>query len=128
MTRIRCYRPGDAAKVDEIYKRCHGHFNLPNIKHCISMAVIEKDDEVIALGALQLIPEAILVLDKDRPKKEQVFALKELIETAVVMTKLKGFDEFYAFPDSNTYAGILKKHFGFQDGENILIKRIDDGE
>jgi hypothetical protein len=127
--KVRKYKSEDAGKIDEIYQRCHGHFNLPDIKHCLSMAVVENDEgEIIALGAIQLILEAILVLDNDRPKREQVMALKELDRAATFTASLNDYSEYYAFPDSSLYSNILQKHFNFEEAEPILIKRINNGE
>lgn len=127
--KIRKYRPSDAEKVDEIYERCHGHFNLPEIDKCLLMAVVENDNgEVIALGAFQVIPELILVLDNHRPKREQVAALKELLIAGDFTAALHGFNKVYAFPDSNKYADVLKKHFGFKDDKPILKKEVNGGE
>lgn len=127
--KIRNYRREDAGKIDEIYQRCGLNHNLPDISKCLGIAVVENDDgQIIALGALQLIPEAIMVLDHNRPKREQVEALKELDRASILTAKLNCYDEYYAFPDSDSYAGVLKKHFGYEDGNHILIKRIDDGE
>jgi|SRR5215510_8061233 len=126
--RIRNYRSSDAQKVDEIYVRCHGHFALPDLRHCINLAVVEDDDQnIVAFGSFELIPELTLVLDTDKPKKDQVKALKELLIAGDFCAGLHGFNEVYAFPDSSPYAEILKKHFNFEDGQPILVKRISNG-
>lgn len=127
--KVRRYRSSDAAKIDDIYTRCHGHFNLPDIDRCLQLAVVENDEgEVIALGVIQFLPEFVLVLDNDRPKREQVVALKELMDAGIKILRMNGYPEGYAFPDSNTYAGVLKKHFNFKDCQPLLIKKVDDGE
>lgn len=126
--KIRKYVSSDAEKVDEIYKRCHGHFALPDLNHCLNLAVVEDDKgEVIAFGAFELIPEVTLVLDTDKSKKAQVKALKELLLAGDFCAALNGFDSIYAFPDSTPYSEILKKHFNFQTGNPILVKKVDNG-
>lgn len=124
--KVRRYKSSDAVKVDEIYNRCHGHYNLPDINRCLQMAVVENDEgEIIAFGAIQMLPELVLVLDNDRSKKEQVKALKELMSSGESILRLNGHSDAYAFPDSNTYSDILKKHFGFKDCQPLLIKKVD---
>lgn len=123
--KLRSYKPEDAPIIDEIYNRCHGHFALPDLKHCIISAVVEDDNEkIIAFGSFELIPELTLILDTDKPKKDQVRALKDLLIAGDFTASLHGYDMVYAFPDSNSYAEILKKHFGFEDGKPILSKKV----
>jgi hypothetical protein len=127
--KIRRYLPSDAEVIDNIYQRSDRDFNLPDLQHCLEVVIIENDEgKVIGLGAIQLLPELVLVLDTDRPQKEKVKALKELILAGELVAESHNFTEVYAFPDSNMYAGVLKKHFNFEDCNPLLIKRIDDGE
>ena len=124
--KIRTYKPEDADKIDEIYNRCHGHFALPDINHCVSMAVVEDDNgEIIAFGAFELIPELTLVLDNHVSKKIQVKALKELLEAGEFIAKINRFKQVNVFPDSTQYADILVKHFGFQPGKPIMTKVVE---
>jgi len=126
--KIRAYNSNDAHKIDEIYSRCHGHFALPDLNHCLNLAVVEDDNgEIIAFGAFELIPELTLVLDTDKSKKDQVKALKELLIAGDFVANLHSFSSVYCFPDSTPYAEILKKHFGFENGNPILVKKVNDG-
>lgn len=127
--KIRRYVPSDASVIDEIYQRSDRDFRLPDLKHCLELVVIENDEgQVIGLGAIQILPELVLVLDIDRPSKEKVTALKELVSTAELVASNYGFSEVYAFPDSKSYAGVLAKHFDFENCNPLMIKRLDDGK
>lgn len=124
--KIRTYKPEDAETVDEIYNRCHGHFALPDINHCVSMAIVEDDEgKIIAFGAFELIPELTLVLDNQVSKRDQVKALKELLEAGSFIAKVNRFKQINVFPDSTVYAGILNKHFGFEMGRPIMTKVVE---
>lgn len=126
---VRRYNPEtDAKAVDEIYERCHGHFNIPWFRHCVELAVVVMDDSIIAFGAFELIPEVTLILDKDVPKRYQAMALDKLLDAGETVAKLYDYNEIYAFPDTKGYAEILKKHYNFKDCDPILIKRFNDGE
>jgi hypothetical protein len=127
--KIRPYKPSDAAIIDEIYSRSDRNFRLPDLYHCPKLAVIENDEgQVIGLGAIQMLPELVLVIDTDRPNREKVEALKGLMRLGIQLATADGFNEVYAFPDSKSYAGVLQKHFNFEECNPLLIKRIDDGE
>lgn len=89
------------------------------------MPIVEKDGEIIAFGAFQLIPEVIMVADNHRPKREQVEALTELLGIAEMLAKLHDFTEYYAFPDTSKFGDILKKHYGFEDCKPVLIKKVE---
>jgi hypothetical protein len=123
MLNVRRYRPEDAAAVDEIYQRCHGHFALPKLDHCVDTAVVEFDGKIIAFGALHVLLETTLVLDTDAPQRVKVQALKELIRAALLSAGLNGFDEIYCFPDSNTYSNSLQQHFNFEPAQPLLIRK-----
>lgn len=125
---IRRYRPEDAAKIDEIYERCNSHFNRPDLNHCLELAVILLDGKIVACGAFQVIPEVILILDNEIPKRKQVEALKMLLGAGEEIAKLYDFPEFYAFSEDDKFSDILKKHFEFDDGNHILIKKVYNGE
>jgi hypothetical protein len=65
-----------------------------------------------------------LILDTDKRKREQVEALKTLLVDGNSIARINKFRVVYAFPDSNKYADVLKKHFGFEDGHPILVKKV----
>ncbi len=125
--RIRSYKPSDAKIIDEIYERCGYSFNHPDISKCLRMAVIECNGKIIALGAFQLAPELILILDNQVSKKAQVEALKQLMTASDFTMSLEGFNAVYASPDSEKFSKILEKHFGFVERDKMLIKTLDDG-
>lgn len=124
--RCRYYQSVDAAAVDEIFERCHGHFNRPRLTNCADAAVVENNGKIIAFGALELIAEATMILDNAIPKKLQVQALSELIKTADVQARIKGFSDVYASPDSNKFSAVLQKHFGFKPCSPFLILNLED--
>jgi hypothetical protein len=118
---IRKYRPEDAGKVDEIYDRCWlGTFGRPNLSHVLSAAVIEDDGKVIAFGCLELMVEAVMIVDTDAPVDKRVEALTQLIETAKFVARDKTFERFYVFPSDSHFLGILMKHFEFKNSSPIL--------
>ena len=125
---VRKYRSDDYDAVMEIYQRCHnGNFNPPNLSNTVDNCVVEKDGKVIAYGGLELLLECVLVLDKEVGKKDQVKALKLMVEVGDVSSKLKGFRGFYSFPQPESWLEILKRKFRFKDCPKLLY-RSNDGE
>jgi hypothetical protein len=127
---VRVYRPSDAAKIDEIYNRCHGHFNLPDLDKCIGRAIIEHEDKIIGFGCLQTLIEAQIIIDNQIPKRLQIHAIRNLFDTAQAVARIKGYNDIYAFPDTTPYSEILKKHFKFRSTGEFLIHNLEevDGE
>lgn len=124
--KFRRYTSDDAEAVDEIYFRNNLGHNLPTVRNCLEIAVAEDDNgRIIGIGAFQLIPEYILVMDHQRSKREQVEALKGIMECGHTTARIHKFKEVYAFTEDLKFEDILKKHFGFTEAAKILRKEVD---
>ena len=118
---IRKYKPEDAAAVDEIYERCHkGTFGRPNLSHVLSAAVIEDEGKVIGFGCIEIIAEAVMVLDTDRSVQDRAEMLEQLIEAAKFIARDRTFERFYMFPSDEKFKDILINHFQMNTCSPIL--------
>lgn len=112
------FRPlwtSDLVRIDEIYRKFYANqFSLPGLANTIGSGVIsDNSSQVIAFGLVRLIPEAIIILDKDKPTRDKVEALKLLYEEAISACKIYGYKELYAKTEYNDFSRLLVRHFGF---------------
>jgi len=121
MINIRKYIPSDAAAIDEIYNRCHKDtFNRPNLEHVLGAAIIEIDGKIVGFGCLEVILEAVMIMDTDRPMRDRITVLKELFNVAEFKALDEGFDKYYMFPSDSNYTNLMIKHFKFEKCEQLL--------
>lgn len=125
--RIRDYKREDAAKIDEIYDRCHaGTFAIPDLNKVLASVVVEYEDRIVAYGANHTILESTMILDLDMPQAVKVSALKHLMFTAETAAKMNKYDRLYAFPSTMPFSNILEKHFCFDKTGPILVLQLED--
>jgi hypothetical protein len=99
----------DLPEIEDLAKK-YSNNPLPN--KFVHAAVIEKDDNVISFGVIRYIMEALLYADgSDRDKVE---SLKQLIRKAKSDAISAKTDAIYTFAESEEFAAILEKHFGFR--------------
>jgi hypothetical protein len=116
--------------VDEIYQQYYaGDFTLPNLVHTIGSGVISDSSGLVGFGMVKLYPEAIIVLDKARPKTTQGRALKLLFSEAIKACRQSGYNSLQAHTLDSDYSNLLIKHFGFEKLNSIdhLVLEIKDG-
>lgn len=90
---------------------------LPNkFEHA---AVIEKNDDVIALGVLRSNLEAILYCTGTT--REKVESLKQLIRQAKTDAISLNFDTIDVLAEDEEFAQILIKHFGFRKAKGVPL-------
>ena len=118
---IRKYTPDDAAQVDEIYERCHkGTFGRPNLSHVLSAAVIEHEGKVIGFGCIEIIAEAVMILDMDRSVQDRAEMLEQLIEVAKFIARDRTFERFYMFPSDDNFKQALINRFGMTNCSPLM--------
>jgi hypothetical protein len=118
---IRKYKPEDAPVVDEIYERCHkGTFGRPNLSHVLSAAVIEDEGKVIGFGCIEIIAEAVMILDTDRSVQDRAEMLDQLLNVAKFIARERTFERFYMFPSDEKFIDILVNHFDMTKCSPIL--------
>lgn len=115
----------DLKKIDDIYREYHqDQFYIPDLKHTVCHRVVKLEEDVIGFGMVKLFPEAILVLNKGRSHREQVMALKMLMNCAITQTWAAGHDYLHATVHNPEYSKLLSKHYGFKesDGKQISLE------
>ena len=100
-------------------------FDFPDLTHCVDIPISERDGRVIGGGIFRVIPEAIIILDKDSSMRDKVGALKELIGHGEKLTTSLNHEGMHVFVEEGSFEQILKKHFGFRDSVGkVLFKEV----
>lgn len=125
--KIRLFKPGDEQAVDEIWKKHHQDFSVPDRNRMIAEVIAEDEDgSMVAYGQVKLFAEAIMLIDKDASLRSKVEALKLLLLEAFRGTDQAGLQDLYCFCKDPEFATILSKHFSFEivdsPGELLLRK------
>lgn len=93
----------------------------------LSDRVIVDGKKLIAYGAIKRFSEAVLVLDKSKDARTKVKALKTLLNAAYFETRKAGISELHIFTKNDSFANILRKHFGFLKIEGTALVRELNG-
>lgn len=106
---LRRPKVDDIPFIEDIAKN---YVNHPLPQKFVDAAVVEKEDAIVSFGVMRYIMEALLYADgTDRDKVE---SLKQLIRQAKTDAFNRNVDSFYVFAQSEEFASILEKHFGFR--------------
>lgn len=98
----------DLAAIEDLGKKV----NHPLPEKFDRAAIVEKGDELISLGVVRHILEALLYTSgSDRDKVE---SLKQLIRQAKTDSLMMNADSIYVFAQNEEFAKILEKHFDFR--------------
>jgi len=110
----RVFKPSDIAEIDAIFKK-QPELGVPSIRNMIINGVIEDTDtnKVIAYGVVKLFGEAILILDKDIPKRDKAKALREVMKIAISFSRERYLEYLYLISNSESFSEVLKKKYGF---------------
>jgi hypothetical protein len=106
---LRRPKVDDLPEIEDIARK---YSDNPLPVKFVHAAVIEKDNNVISFGVIRSIIEDLLYTDgSDRDKVE---SLKQLIRKAKSDALSVNADAIYTFAESEEFAAILEKHFGFR--------------
>jgi hypothetical protein len=112
----------DIPKVSKIWEAHYSHeFGLPNLERTVTHAVIRDNEDIVAFGMVKLWPEAIMLLDRDKPKITQAKAMKMLMAQAIAACKHYNFEQLIATTSTNNVADLCRKHYNFKDLPRILL-------
>lgn len=90
----------------------------------ISQATIEDCGKIVAYGAVHLIAEEVLVMDKNLSLKQKSEVLELLHKKAIIDSVGKGFKEIHAFVQDSHFLQVLKKHYGYKDCKGRAIVMV----
>lgn len=114
----------DVDRVNEIYKKHYeNEFPKPNFfgPQVISKFQVTEHDKIIVVGGVRLIPEIIILTDKDAPVLSRRTALMTALDFMVFQAQIKGFDNLHAFTKDEKWANRLKKSGFYTAGGEALV-------
>tara|TARA_Y100000310_G_C20320187_1_gene640377 strand:+ start:318 stop:686 length:369 start_codon:yes stop_codon:yes gene_type:complete len=121
---VRAFTKQDLEHLQELQKK-HYDFSFPDLTHAKCITMVEIEGEVIGGGIVREIPEACLILDKDKSLRLKCKALKELINFGDSFTRSLRHQGIYGFVHEDDYEQLLIKHFGFvRASGNLLYKGV----
>lgn len=113
----------DRAKMlKESNKDSFGEYSLPDPNKVIYLGSVTKGDELIAIGSVPLLAEAVLVVNKKASVRDRHEAISLLLEEFKI--GVRELDGLHAFIQDPVYSSILQKHFGFRKckGEALYLR------
>ena len=119
----RDLRESDIISIDEIYQR-QPNIDVPSLKNMITNAVIEDEEtgKVLGYGAVKLFTEAILILDKELPKKDRAIALVEAMKNAIIFSRDAGIEHLFAVSSDPSFAKVLEHRYKFCRIPGVLLR------
>jgi len=121
-------RKSELSDVSGIQQLCKNReYDADPFTDILSDRVIVDGEKLIAYGTVKRFAEAVLVLDKSKSPRKKIESLKKLMNAAVFETRKAGIGELHVFTTDNSFAEILKKHFGFVNIKGQALVRELDG-
>lgn len=117
--KIRRPREADVKRIQEIAAQNNSN-PLPNK---FETAAVVLNDSLIAFGVNRVHFEALFYLDNTVSKREKVNALKKIMEIGILDAKGSGIEEIHVFAETEQFAEILIKHFGFRRAKGVPLIR-----
>lgn len=122
---IRGFEEKDIDQLVRLHEKYFSsQFDIGQFSNLIDRAfVIEKQDEIICIGGLRSIAEAVLVTDLGKDNITKVKALKKSLEIFSYIARRTGHDSIHAFITDDQWRNHLVNE-GFKKciGDALLLK------
>lgn len=116
--------PLELERVKEIHAKYHAdEFPLPDFdKFSTKFQVINETNRIITAGGFRLIPEAILLTNKDASVLDRRIALYDALDQMIFHCEVLGLTGLHAFVKDADWAKRLKRT-GFHtiEGEGLVL-------
>jgi hypothetical protein len=120
---IRNLELSDVEKIAKIHQEFYANeFSLDEFKsdHFIGMFAAEANQELVLAGGVRLIPEVIVITDKNKPVKVRREALLNILEVSAYVARRAGHDGLHAFIQDEVWLQQLLEH-GFRRTKGTAI-------
>lgn len=111
--------------VKEIHKKFYNdEFRYPDFsKFPNAFQLINDDGLVVTAGGFRLIPEIVLITNKDAPVLDRKLALTSALDFMIYGAQRMGFSELHAFVQNDKFSERLKRT-GFHSpaGECLVLE------
>lgn len=115
---MRALEPNDIEEVYRIWKNQYSQeFEFPELDKFLCAATFLNDDNhIISAGGIRLIPEIVLVTDKNFHARKRWFAIQELLQLANYVCVQNRFIDMHAFVQDKNW----QKHLGMLGFRNTI--------
>lgn len=126
MIAVRALNADDQNKIEELHSKYYApEFELPDFfKKYLCAFAVTNDNDIVVIGGVRLIPEVVLLTDKEYPIKERREALQNALNVTEFLTKKAGFDRVHAVSENGRWLEHLRR-IGFHSRGEILVLDLD---
>jgi hypothetical protein len=119
---VRDLRLADIDEIDKIYRR-QPELSIPSLDYMIVNAVMEdtKEKRLVAYGAVKLFAEAVLIMNRELPKRDRALALIEAMQTAILYSRDAGVEILYANSNDESFTKVLENRYKFHKVPGTLL-------
>lgn len=109
-------------KLHESNGERFGAYNLTHPSKTIFSGAVLREDEVIGLGSVPLLAEAVLVVDPNQSVRTRLRSIELLLNQFKI--GVRDLDGLHAFIQDPEFSNILQRHFGFRKckGEALYLE------
>lgn len=126
---IRRPRIEEIEALKQIHEPYSEEFKFPNIDKLESIYVCVENEIIVGFGALQLIYEATIVLNKDINMWNRLAALDLLQARAEDELRSMDVVHLHAFVQNKKFENLLRNRLGYISTKgNALVKVIDNAK
>lgn len=120
---IRKYYPSDLMEAARIHEKHYAaEFELPMFDTFVSAFTTVENNEIISVGGIRTILEAIIVTDKDKPATIRENALHDMLEALIFSASNNKYNEIHAsiINDSGWLNRLYRSGFKPTKGQMIV--------
>ncbi len=115
----------DYNEAERVHSKFYANeFSLPDFgsNHFVSRFQITSDKSIITTGGFRLIPEIILITDKDAPVLDRKLALYTSLDYMINIAKQQEFDCLHAFVQNEQWKQrLIRTGFKHSKGECLVL-------
>jgi hypothetical protein len=126
--RIRKFKKDDLPEINKIIQEGN-KFVPPDFTSplfIVRATVVDDLGKIVAFGALKIVPEAVIAINKELLMSERAEIVNEFFRVGCQAAKKKGLDEIDAFVSRDKgFVNFLLKRMDFvESGAEVLVKRL----
>ena len=127
---IRGFQETDIKELLRIHKQYESEFSVEEFNTDNYTALFsvedEKSNQLITAGGIRLIPEIVMVTDKERSTKTRREALVRSLEVSEFIARRNNYTDLHAFVQDEVWLNQLIKHDFVRTAGTSLVFRIKD--
>lgn len=121
---IRNFYESDIEDLKRIHRQYETEFNITEFDsdNFVALFTAVEDNKVISTGGLRLIPEILLVTDKEVLPKIRREALLNILQASEFVAKRNKYKQIHAFvQDEKWLKQLLKHNFRLTSGKSVVF-------